>query len=60
MRTETEHTIHLKDYAPTPYRIISVELDFTIAPEVTRVRAQLTVQPREGTEPGTPLVLDAV
>ncbi|MBJ3785188.1 aminopeptidase N [Devosia sediminis] len=58
MRTETEQTIYLKDYAPTPYRIVSVELDFKILEDNTRVRAQLTIEPREGTAPGTPLVLD--
>jgi aminopeptidase N len=58
MRTETEHTIFLKDYAPTPYAVVLVDLDFRITAEVTRVRAQLTLEPREGTLPGTPLVLD--
>ncbi|HEV7344766.1 MAG TPA: aminopeptidase N [Devosia sp.] len=58
MRTENEHTIFLKDYAPSPYRIVSVDLDFKIDADKTRVRAQLTVEPREGTAPGTPLVLD--
>lgn len=58
MRTETEHTIYLKDYAPSPYRISAVDLDFRILTDGTRVRAQLTVEPREDTAPGTPLVLD--
>jgi len=58
MRTDTEQTIYLKDYAPTPYRIVSVDLDFRILEDNTRVRAQLTIEPREGTAPGTPLVLD--
>ena len=58
MRTETEHTIYLKDYAPSPYRISHVDLNFIIGNEATRVRALLTVEPREGTAPGTPLVLD--
>jgi aminopeptidase N len=58
MRTETEHTIFLDDYAPSPYRIDRVELDVRIAPETTRVRALLSISPREGTAPGTPLVLD--
>mgnify|MGYP006155048367 CR=1 FL=1 len=58
MRTETEHTIYLKDYAPSPYRISHVDLDFRIGSETTRVRALLTVEPREGTAAGTPLVLD--
>lgn len=58
MRTETEHTIYLKDYTPSPYRITAVDLDFRIGVDNTRVRAQLTVEPRDGTAPGTPLVLD--
>ncbi len=58
MRTDTEQTIYLKDYAPTPYRIVSVDLDFRILEDATRVRAQLTIEPREDTAPGTPLVLD--
>ena len=58
MRTETEHTIYLKDYVPTPYRVDKVELDVRITPETSRVRALLTLSPREGMEPGTPLVLD--
>ena len=58
MRTDSEHTIYLKDYTPSPYAIVAVDLDFRITAENTRVRALLTVEPREGTEPGTPLVLD--
>jgi aminopeptidase N len=58
MRTENEHIIFLKDYAPSPYRIVSVDLDFAIAAELTRVVAQLTIEPQGGTAPGTPLVLD--
>ena len=58
MRTDTEQTIYLKDYAPTPYRIVAVDLDFKILEESTRVRAQLTVEPRPETAPGTPLLLN--
>jgi len=58
MRTETEHTIFLKDYAPTPYFIDRVEMEVEIAPEKSVIHALLHVVPREGTEPGTPLVLD--
>ena len=58
MRTETDHTIFLKDYAPTPYAIDKVELDVRIAPDAAQVRALLTISPRPGTAPGTPLVLD--
>ncbi len=58
MRTETEHTIFLKDYAPSPYRIDKVELDVKIGPAFTKVHAFLAVAPQPGTAPGTPLVLD--
>ncbi|KQN72273.1 aminopeptidase N [Devosia sp. Leaf64] len=58
MRTETEHTIFLKDYAPTPYAIVAVDMDFKITAAGTRVRTQMTVEPRPETAPGTPLVLD--
>jgi len=58
MRTENEHNIFLKDYAPTPYRVVSVDMDFKITEAVTRVRTQMTIEPREETAPGTPLVLD--
>src|SRR6185312_10278835 len=59
MRTETEHTIFLKDYTPTPYAIDKVELEVRIGPETSHVRALLAVSPRPATAPGTPLVLDA-
>lgn len=58
MRTETEHTIYLKDYAVSPYRIVSADLDFKITEASTRVRALLTIEPQAGTAPGTALVLD--
>ena len=58
MRTDTEHTIYLKDYSPSAYTIESVVLDVRIAPETTRVRAQLTIVPAADTPRGTPLVLD--
>jgi aminopeptidase N len=58
MRGGTEETIYLKDYAPTPYLVEKVELDVRIAPETSQVRALVTLVPREGTAPGTPLELD--
>ncbi|HLV83023.1 MAG TPA: aminopeptidase N, partial [Devosia sp.] len=54
----TEDTIYLKDYAASPYRIVSADLDFRITEADTRVRALLTIEPREDTAAGTPLVLD--
>ena len=59
MRGENEQTIYLRDYAPSPYLIERVELDVTIAPDTTHVRSLLTIVPREGTPPATPLILDA-
>ena len=58
MRAENEQPVFLKDYAPSPYLIERVELDVQFAPETAQVRSLLTIVPREGTAPGTPLVLD--
>ncbi len=58
MSTDNERTIFLKDYAPSPYRIDKVELEVDFAPDVTSVRAFLTVEPREGVADGAPLLLD--
>ncbi len=58
MRGDNDETIYLKDYAPTPYIIEKVELEVDVAPETSRIRALLTISPREGTAPGTPLTLD--
>ena len=58
MTIETENTIYLRNYAPSPYKIEKVELEVDIVPEVSTVHAWLTIVPREGTAPGTPLVLD--
>jgi aminopeptidase N len=58
MRAENEHTIFLKDYAPSPYVIEKVELDVRVQPGSAAVRSLLTIAPREGTAPGTPLQLD--
>jgi hypothetical protein len=58
MRGENEQVAHLSDYAPGPYLIEHVELDVRVAAGSARVRALLTIVPREGTAPATPLVLD--
>ena len=58
MRGENEHTIFLKDYAPSPYAIEKVELDVRVQPGSARVRSLLTIVPRDSTAPGTPLHLD--
>jgi aminopeptidase N len=58
MRTENAPLIRLEDYKPTDYRIDTVDLDFKLAPEATRVVARLAIVRREETAPATPLVLD--
>ncbi|KAJ1456694.1 hypothetical protein M885DRAFT_517113 [Pelagophyceae sp. CCMP2097] len=46
-----------RDYAPTPYAIESVDLNFDIHDEETFVTSTLQIAPRVGTK-GEPLVLD--
>ncbi|MDB5507297.1 MAG: pepN [Devosia sp.] len=58
MRTESDNTIYLKDYQPSPYRIVAVDMEVKIAAERCRVRTLLTIEPRDGTPAGTALVLD--
>jgi aminopeptidase N len=53
--------IHLKDYAPPPYLIDSVDLAFDLGEEVTRVRSSLTMRANPSRNPeqaAVPLVLD--
>ena len=58
MRTDTAQPIRLADYRPPAYRIETVELDFNLEPNTTRVKAKLVLH-REGSEV-EPLVLDGV
>ena len=58
MRTETPPLIRLEDYRPTDYLIEAVNLDIRLAPAATRIVSRLSIRPREGTAPHTPLVLD--
>lgn len=45
-------TIYRKDYAPTPYLISDVHLDFKLGEESTTVASKLSVQPNhEGNTP---------
>ena len=57
MRTDTAPTIFRQDYAPYPYRLPQVRLEFDLAAESTRVRSELRFEPAPDTAPGTPLVL---
>ena len=45
LTTDTPQTIHLKDYRPSPYSIESVNLEFSLDPEQTRVTSHLVVKP---------------
>ncbi|MFD1197619.1 aminopeptidase N [Brucella gallinifaecis] len=58
MRTDSGQTFRLEDYRPTPYAIPETKLDFTLEPEKTLVRAELTIERRDTTSVATPLVLD--
>ncbi len=58
MRTDIAAPVRLEDYKPTDYRIDTVALDVRLHPESTRIKSRLRIAPREGTAPGTPLILD--
>jgi aminopeptidase N len=58
MRTEEPPVIRLEEYRPTDYLIGAIDLDIRLDPKATRVVSRLSVRPREGTPPGTPLSLD--
>jgi aminopeptidase N len=55
MREPQPKTIHLKDYAPPPFRIETVELEVDIRDDHALVRAKLAVRRNAG---AGPLVLD--
>lgn len=55
MRTETGQTIRLEDYAPPDWLVETVDLDFSLHPSATRVRAVLQLKPNPQT-PAAPLV----
>ena len=56
MRTDTAKPILLSDYRPPDWLVERVDLDVSLHPEKTRVRATLHLKPNAGTP--TPLVLD--
>jgi aminopeptidase N len=56
MKTAEPRAIHLKDYAPPPYHIPELTLDFVLDGKATRVRATMKVE-RRALAP-EPLVLD--
>ncbi|UEM20493.1 aminopeptidase N [Skermanella mucosa] len=59
MDKSTPQAIHLKDYAPPPYLIDTVDLAFDLGEEVTRVRSTLALRANpDAASPAGPLVLD--
>jgi len=55
MKEAHPRAIHLKDYAPPPYRVDSVDLDVDIREDHALVRAKLAIRRNAG---AGPLVLD--
>jgi len=56
MRTDIPQTVKLEEYAPYPYALDTVSLDFSLDPDLTRVSAKISVR-RIATAPA-PMVLD--
>ena len=57
MRTEEPRPIRLKDYRPPDWLIETVDLDVSLHPTATTVRAKLKLKPNGAGAPA-PLVLD--
>ncbi len=57
MRTEEPRPVRLQDYRPPDWLIETVDLDVSLHPTATRVRATLKLKPNAAGAPG-PLVLD--
>jgi aminopeptidase N len=57
MRTEQHPPIRLQDYRPPDWLIETVDLDVSLHPTATTVRAKLTIKPNSAGVPA-PLVLD--
>jgi aminopeptidase N len=58
MRTEQARPVRLQDYRPPDWLVEAVDLDFSLDPAATRVRATLRLKPNtNGTAPA-PVILD--
>jgi aminopeptidase N len=58
-RDPTPQTVHLKDYAPPAFLILTAELDVAIHADHARIRARLTLARNPAsTDRGAPLTLD--
>jgi aminopeptidase N len=58
MRPEEPRPVRLEDYRPPDWLVKSVDLDVSLHPTATRVRARLAFEPNPKGVPGAPLVLD--
>jgi aminopeptidase N len=58
MRTEEARPIRLEDYRPPDWLVETVDLDVSLDPTATRVRAALKLKPNPDGTAGAPLVLD--
>src|ERR1700687_2627684 len=58
MRTEEARPVRLEDYPPPDWLVETVELDFSLAPQGTRVRATLALRPNGNNAASAPLTLD--
>ncbi|MDP3408254.1 aminopeptidase N [Bosea sp. (in: a-proteobacteria)] len=58
MRSEDNPLIRLEDYRPSDWLIDTVDLDISLHPTKTRIRAQLGLRPNPAGRPGAPLILD--
>src|SRR5262249_24426296 len=58
MRTEEARPVRLEDYRPPDWLVESVELDVSLDPTATQVRAALTLRPNGNGAAPAPLLLD--
>jgi aminopeptidase N len=58
MRTEEPRPVRLEDYRPPDWLVKTVDLDVSLHPTATRVRARLTLEPNPKGKPDAPVVLD--
>ena len=58
MRTETAKPVRLEDYRPPDWLVETVDLDVTLHPTATKVRASLSLKPNPDGSNYAPLVLD--
>jgi aminopeptidase N len=58
MRTEEARPVRLEDYRPPDWLVETVELDVSLDPTATRVRATLTLRPNGNGAAPAPLMLD--